>query len=99
LSEAQFKTMKYRPEFPDRFGGPGDARVFCTRFFPWCNEQNRHSGTGCNTPADVHYDRAGVLREQRAEVLTVAYATHPEVASLRSYGLPTSHGPALVHAV
>ena len=70
--------MKYRPEFPDRFGGPEDARVFCTRFFPWYNDEHRHSGIGYHTPADVHYGRAGVLREQRAEVLTAAYATHPE---------------------
>jgi putative transposase len=78
FSESQFKTMKYRPEFPDRFGGPEDARVFCTRFFPWYNDEHRHSGIGYHTPADVHYGRAGVLREQRAEVLTAAYATHPE---------------------
>jgi hypothetical protein len=78
FSEAQFKTMKYRPEFPDRFGGPEDARVFCTRFFPWYNDEHRHSEIGYHTPADVRYGRAGVPREQRAEVLTAAYLTHPE---------------------
>lgn len=78
FSESQFKTMKYRPAFPDRFGGREDARAFCTRFFPWYNDQHRHSGIGYHTPADVHYGRAGLLREQRAEVLTAAYADHPE---------------------
>ena len=78
FSEAQFKTMKYRPEFPDRFGGPEDARAFCTRFFPWYNDDHRHSGLGYHTPADVHHGRAGLLREHRAEVLTAAYAIHPE---------------------
>jgi putative transposase len=78
FSESQFKTMKYRPEFPDRFGGPEDARAFCTRFFPWYNDDHRHSGIAYHTPADVHYGRAIALREQRAEVLTAAFAIHPE---------------------
>src|SRR6266536_6283009 len=78
FSESQFKTMKYRPEFPDRFGGPEDARAFCTRFFPWYNDDHRHSGIAYHTPADVHYGRAIALREQRAKVLTAAYAIHPE---------------------
>jgi len=78
FSESQFKTMKYRPEFPDRFGGPEDARAFCTRFFPWYNDDHRHSGIGYHTPADVHYGRAIALRQQRAQVLTAAYAIHPE---------------------
>ena len=69
----------FRPEaFPDRFGGPEDARVFCMRFFPWYNDEHRHSGVGFHTPADVHYGRAPVLREQRAGVLTAAYTIHPE---------------------
>jgi len=78
FSESQFKTMKYRPEFPDRFGGPEDARAFCTRFFPWYNDDHRHSGIGYHAPADVHYGRAVALREQRAQVLIAAYAIHPE---------------------
>jgi putative transposase len=78
FSEAQFKTMKYRPQFPDRFGGPEDARAFCTRFFPWYNHDHRHSGIGYHSPADVHFGRASVLREHRAQVLATAYALHPE---------------------
>ncbi len=77
-SEAQFKTLKYRPEFPARFGSVEDGRGFCQRFFPWYNHHHRHSGIGFHTPADVHYGRAQLLREQRAQVLAAAYVAHPE---------------------
>jgi len=77
-SESQFRTMKYRPEFPDRFGSFQDAHAFCGRFFRWYNHEHRHSGIGFHTPADVHYGRAEVVRARRAEVLTAAYAEHPE---------------------
>lgn len=78
FSEAQFKTLKYRPDFPDRFGSEQDARAFCQRFFRWYNDDHRHSGIGFHTPADVHYRRAEDVRAQRAHVLTAAYAAHPE---------------------
>jgi putative transposase len=77
-SEAQFKTLKYRPEFPDRFGCYEDALGFCRRFFAWYNDEHRHSGIGFHTPADVHHGRAEQVRAERARVLDVAYATHPE---------------------
>jgi putative transposase len=77
-SEAQFKTLKYRPEFPDRFGSFEDAHAFCTQFFRWDNGEHRHSGIGFHTPADVHYGRAEQVRAQRAVVLDEAYAAHPE---------------------
>jgi putative transposase len=77
-SESQFRTMKYRPEFPDRFGSFQDAHTFCDRFFRWYNHEHRHSGIGFHTPADVHYGRAELVRARRAEVLTAAYAEHPE---------------------
>jgi putative transposase len=77
-SEAQFKTLKYRPEFPDRFGSAQDARAFCKRFFGWYNDDHRHSGIGYHTPADVHYGRASQVREARAVVLSAAHAAHPE---------------------
>ena len=77
-SESQFRTMKYRPEFPKRFGSFEDAHAFCGRFFTWYNDEHRHSGIGFHTPADVHYGRASALREQRARVLDGAYAAHPE---------------------
>jgi putative transposase len=77
-SERQFKTLKQRPEFPDRFGCLEDAHAFCTRFFRWYNDEHRHSGIGFHTPADVHYGRAELVRAQRARVLEAAYAAHPE---------------------
>ena len=55
FSEAQFKTLKYRPEFPDRFGSIEDARGFGHVFFPWYNTEHHHSGLGLLTPHDVHY--------------------------------------------
>jgi putative transposase len=77
-SESQFRTMKYRPEFPERFGSYQDAHAFCGRFFRWYNDEHRHSGIGFHTPADVHHGRAELVRAQRGEVLSAAYAEHPE---------------------
>jgi putative transposase len=77
-SESQFRTFKYRPDFPDRFGSYEDARGHCGRFFPWYNDDHRHSGIGLHTPADVHYGRAQAIREQRGAVLLDAYGNHPE---------------------
>ena len=77
-SESQFKTLKYRPEFPDRFGSYEDAHQFCTWFFGWYNDEHRHSGIAFHTPADVHYGRAAAVHAHRATVLNAAYTTHPE---------------------
>jgi putative transposase len=77
-SEGQFKTMKYRPTFPDRFASMAEARAFCREFFTWYNEAHRHSGIGFMTPEAVHYGRAPELTQRRAEVLAAAYAAHPE---------------------
>jgi putative transposase len=77
-SESQFRTMKYRPTYPDRFGGFEDALSWCRCFFPWYNDEHRHSGIGYHTPADVHYGRAEDVRQSRALVLDAAYAAHPE---------------------
>jgi putative transposase len=77
-SESQFKTMKYRPQFPDRFGCVQDARAFCQHFFGWYNLAHHHSGIGLLVPADVHHGRAEQVQAARAEILTAAYATHPE---------------------
>jgi putative transposase len=77
-SESQFKTLKYRPEFPKRFGSIEDARSFTKNFFEWYNNEHRHSGIGYHTPGDVHYGRAEEIREQRAVVLNDAYRAHPE---------------------
>ena len=77
-SEAQFKTLKYRPEFPDCFGSIEDGRTFCRRFFSWYNDDHRHSGIGFHTPAAVHYGHAEGLQLERARVLQTAYTAHPE---------------------
>jgi putative transposase len=78
FSESQFRILKYRPEFPERFGCYADAHAFCSRFFGWYNDEHRHSGIGFHTPADVHYGRAALVRDKRAVVLNGAYAEHPE---------------------
>ena len=78
FSESQFKTLKYRPEFPKRFGSIQDARVFCRTFFPWYNTEHYHSGLGLLTPETVHYGRASEVTEDRAATLLQAYQTHPE---------------------
>ena len=78
FSEAQFKTLKYRPDFPDRFGSILDARGFCRTFFPWYNTEHHHSGIGLLTPEDVHLGRAATRIAARAEVLASAYAAHPD---------------------
>ena len=77
-SEAQFKTMKYRPEFPDRFQNIEHARAFCRSFFDWYNHHHRHSGIGLMTPAAVHHGHATELHAQRARVLDAAYTATPE---------------------
>ena len=78
FSESQFRTMKYRPEFPERFGCFEEAHAFCSRFFQWYNHEHRHSGIGFHTPANVHYGRAAAIRDKRALVLSAAYTEHPE---------------------
>jgi len=77
-SESQFRTMKYRPEFPDRFGCIQDARAFCQPFFAWYNDDHRHSGIGMLTPAMVHFGLAPAIRQQRQTVLDAAYLAHPD---------------------
>jgi transposase InsO family protein len=72
-SEAHFKTLKYRPEFPARFGCLEDARAHCQGFFPWYNDTHRHSGIGYTTPAAVHYGRAQGLFRLRADTLDAAF--------------------------
>jgi putative transposase len=77
-SEAHFKTLKYRPEFPDRFQNIEHARSFCRRFFDWYNHQHRHSGIGLMTPAAVHHGQAKALHAKRQRVLSAAYTATPE---------------------
>ena len=77
-SEAQFKTMKYRPDFPARFGCIEDARAHCQDFFAWYNTMHRHSGIGFMTPHSVHYGHADALRVIRQASLDTAFLAHPE---------------------
>jgi putative transposase len=77
-SEAQFKTLKYRPDFPDQFGSLEDARTFCGAFYRWYNHDHRHSGIGMHTPFDVHHGHAATIREARVQTLAAAYTAHPE---------------------
>ena len=78
FSESTFKTLKYHPDFPERFGSLEDARTHCTAFFTWYNTAHRHSGIGLHTPAAVHFGLAPAQREARADVLAAAYARTPE---------------------
>jgi putative transposase len=77
-SEAHFKTMKYVPDFPDRFGSLEDARAFCESFFLAYNHDHRHSGIGMHTPASVHFGTADQIRAQRQFTLDRAHTAHPE---------------------
>jgi len=93
FSEAQFRTLKYRPDFPDQFDSIQHARTFCQAFFGWYNTDHYHSGIGYHHPVDVHYGHAQAVRDARADVLTAAYTRtpgrfvrkHPE-----PHALPTS---------
>jgi putative transposase len=78
FSESQFKTLKYRPGFPDRFGAIQDARAWCSPFFEWYNHEHRHSGIAYLTPADVHFGRADKILRHRKLVLDEATRRHPE---------------------
>lgn len=78
FSEAQFKTLKYRPDFPDRFSCIEDARQFCRSFFPWYNNEHKHTGINLLSPTDVHHGEAESIIASRQIVLNTAYALHPE---------------------
>ena len=93
-SEAQFKTVKYHPTFPERFGSVLDARAWGQKFFPWYNYQHHHTGLGLMTPAAVHFGQAQALFLERQRILRLAYAAHPERFVK---GLPKP--PALTDAV
>jgi putative transposase len=90
FSEAQFKTLKYQPQFPQQFGSIEDARSFCQSFFSWYNHDHHHSGIGLLTPAMLHHGQADAIDRQRQQVLQTAYQTHPERFV---HGLP--HPPAV----
>ena len=90
FSESQFRTLKYRPNFPSRFGCLLDSRAHCLVFFPWCNDEHRHSSLGMLTPATVHFDQTDTVLAQRQTVLDAAYLAHPERFVRHP---PTTHRP------
>ena len=77
-SEAQFKTTKYRPDFPNRFSSLEEARTWMRQFVQWYNHDHRHSGIGLLPPAVVHAGQANAATQARQHVLEIAYAVHPE---------------------
>ena len=78
FSESQFKTLKYRPEFPDRFASHEHGLEFCSAFFHWQNHEHHHWGLGLLTPATVHHGQADAVLTARQAVLAAAHAAHPE---------------------
>lgn len=76
-SEAQFKTLKYCPEFPDRFGSIQDSRAFCQPFFNWYNQEHHHTGIALMTPEQVHYGLAPKVFHFRSQVLSAAFEKNP----------------------
>ncbi len=78
FSEAAFKTLKYRPGYPERFGSLEDARAFCREFFAWYNTEHRHSGIAMLTPESVHENTHPEIIQSRARTLKTFYSLHPE---------------------
>ncbi len=78
FSESQYKTLKYRPEFPKRFGSYEDALSHCRMFFHWYNEEHYHSGIGLLTPSSLHHGQGESVHESRKQVLDLAWQRHPE---------------------
>ena len=78
FSEAHFKTLKYQPEFPKRFGCVEDARAFCRDFFIWYNHDHHHAGIGLMTPDQVHHGQADAVYPARQETLDRVFCINPE---------------------
>jgi len=89
-SEAQFKTLKYQPTYPDRFGSVQDARLWARPFFNWYNHDHYHTGLNLLTPASVHHGQATRIQQQRQTILSAAFAAHPERFVK---GTPVAAGP------
>lgn len=77
-SESQFKTLKYRPDYPDRFGSLQDARAWARSFFAWYNQVRHHTKIALLTSEDIHYGHAETVIAKRQQVLQTAYEAHPE---------------------
>ena len=96
-SEAHFKTLKYRPEFPERFGSIEDARAYCRAFFTWYNRHHRHSGREMMTPHDVHFGHVDEVIARRSAVLSSAHQRHPERFVRGEPTAPRRPGPAWIN--
>jgi len=96
-SESQFKTMKYSPGFPERFGSIEDARSFCRCYFHWYNQEHRHGGIGMMTPASVHQGFAEAIHADRQAILDQAYEAHPERFPKGRPKPPPLPGPAWIN--
>ena len=77
-SESQFRTLKYRPQYPERFNNLEEARLVCKEILRWYNTEHYHSGIGLLTPESVHYGKSAAIIEQRAAHLLAAHAAHPQ---------------------
>lgn len=89
FSESQFKTAKYRPDYPDRFPTVQDARHHFKDFFDWYHHEHHHSSLAWLTPAQVHFGHADQITTQRSLVLDQAYQRHPERFVRRPPSPPT----------
>lgn len=78
FSESQFKTLKYRPDFPGRFGSIEDGRSFCQSFFHWYNWEHYHTGIGLMLPGTLHFGISAGIMDKRKQTLAAAYLKHPE---------------------
>ena len=87
-----FKTLKYRPDYPARFGCLADARSWAGEFFRWYNYEHHHTGIGLLTPADVHFERTQAMLNQRQQVLQSAYQKNPEVCKRHIHPGPITIG-------
>ena len=94
FSEAQFKTFKYSPAFPDKFDGPDDALAHCRRLFPWYNDEHHHSSLGYLTPAQVHFGIQGPVLHQRAITLARAFELNPN-RFVRGVSIPKRPQPVV----
>jgi transposase InsO family protein len=94
FSEAQFKTFKYSPAFPDKFDGPDDALAHCRRLFPWYNDDHHHSSLGYLTPAEVHFGVHGPVLAQRAITLARAFELNPN-RFVKGVSLPKGPQPVV----
>ena len=78
FSESHFKTLKYQPQFPQRFGCIEDAKTFCRSFFDWYNQDHHHAGIGLMTPDQVHYGQTDEVYAARQKTLDRAFQSNPE---------------------